>query len=115
MFGMLLLLLLSTGADSVPTSATLTLGWDYTQAQDPAVVFTLYRALDCASYTPLATLPTSIQQYTDTVPVGSRICWQVDAKDAAGVASLPSNTLAVLCKRQGQRVTCPVQERGNIH
>jgi hypothetical protein len=104
--GLLVLALLTADAAS-PTSATVTLGWDYVQGADPAVQVTVYRALDCMTYTPLAVLAIETRQFTDAaVPLGSLTCWELAAEDAAGVESLGNPTVAVLCTRQGQRVRC---------
>jgi hypothetical protein len=106
----LLLLLITTTVAAAPSSGTVTLGWSCTPGADPAVLVTLYRAVGCGSYSPLATMPVTDQRYTDaTVPLGTLVCWQAVGEDAHGVDRPPSTTVAVLCQRQGQRVRCTPQ------
>ena len=74
---------------------SVTLEWDYTQGEDPGVIFRLYRQMDCVeSFEPLVDLDISMQTFTDDTGVdGVTYCYVTTAFDSVGQESDTSNII----------------------
>ena len=88
----------------------LILAWEYTNnPENPAVAFALYRLTGCAGEAVRFEVPVSTQTFTDPGPFVARLryCYTVTAVNSVGEESMPSNTVAVQCKKvRRQQVLC---------
>src|SRR5467141_254692 len=91
LFTLLGILLLPTYAYTY----SVTFAWDYAQGEDPAVVYRLYRQVDCMdAFEVLAELDISTQTFMDTTGIdGAGYCYLVTAIDNTGQESEQSNIL----------------------
>lgn len=90
-------------------ATSLTLAWDYVQGSDPAVAFAITRLTNCFNEAVRFVVPVSTQTFTDPGPFVARFryCYTVVAVNSAGIESMPSNTVAVQCKKaRRQQVVC---------
>ena len=88
----------------------LTLAWDYVNnPENPAVAFAIARLTGCAGEAVRFVVPVSTQTFTDPGPFVARVryCYTVVAVNSVGSESIPSNTVAVQCKKaRRQQVVC---------